>query len=290
MEKKANIGIIGGTGIYEIEGIKLIDKVSFETPWGYPSDEIVLAQFGKLSLAFLPRHGRGHFIPPTRIPAKANIAALKKLGVEEIIAFSAVGSLKEEIRPGDFVLPEQIIDRTKLRNDTFYDEDIVVHVSFGDPFSPALANVIVEAAKRLPNLVLHQKEVLVCIEGPLFSTRAESRLYRAWGAGIINMSVLPEAKLAREAEIAYQMICMSTDYDSWRQEHAAVEAQEILEVMKRNSTMAQALLKETLTVLQEKHPLPCFSKSAVKPGIITHPEKRSQKTREKLNWLLPGYF
>ncbi|MDW8306899.1 MAG: S-methyl-5'-thioadenosine phosphorylase [Leptospiraceae bacterium] len=287
--KKATVGIIGGTGVYEIEGVEIQEKVYFKTPWGYPSDEIVLARYKNLQVAFLARHGRGHFIPPSRIPARANIASLKKLGVEEIIAFSAVGSLREELRPGDFVLPDQIIDRTKMRQDTFYDEDIVVHVSFGEPFSKALADVIYEASQSLP-VKLHRGGTLICMEGPLFSTRAESRLYRMWGADIINMTVLPEAKLAREAEIAYQMICMSTDYDSWRAEHGAVEAHEILAVVKKNSEMAQRLLKATLDLLEKKHPLSCFSKNVVRTGIITARERRSRKTRKKLNWLLPGYF
>ncbi len=287
--KKATVGVIGGTGVYAVEGMKIIETIHPQTPWGLPSDEITIAEYAGLKIAFLPRHGKGHFITPSNIPARANIAALKMLGVEEIIAFSAVGSLKEEIAPGHFVLPEQIIDRTRHRPDTFYDEGIVVHVSFGDPFSQALANVVAEAVGGM-ELTLHRGETLICMEGPTFSTRAESKLYKSWGAGIINMSVLPEAKLAREVEIAYQMICMSTDYDSWREHSGAVDADEIMAVVRKNSATAQEVLRRTLALLAQKHPLQCPSKSAVQFGIITAPEKRPPAVRDKLNQLLPGYF
>lgn len=287
--KKAAVGVIGGTGVYTAQGVEVLEKIFPQTPWGKPSDEITIARYQGLNVAFLPRHGKGHFITPSNIPSRANIAALKRLGVEEIISFSAVGSLKEEIIPGHFVLPNQIIDRTRHRHDTFYDEGVVVHVSFGDPFSSALADIVTQAAADL-DLTMHHNETLICMEGPAFSTRAESKLYKSWGAGIINMSVLPEAKLAREAEIAYQMICMATDYDSWRPHEGSIDADQIMKVVQKNSAIAQQILRNTLGILAKKHPLSCPSKEGVRFGIMTAPDKRTQQTRDKLNWLLPDYF
>jgi len=289
MQKKADIGIIGGTGVYGVDGMRIIDKISLETAWGRPSDEITLAESDGLTLAFLPRHGKGHFIPPTKIPAHANLAALKMLGVEAVIAFSAVGSLKEEIPPGHFVLPNQIIDRTRHRRDTYFDEGIVVHVSFGDPMDNKLAGILKSAIESL-RLPLHENETLICMEGPQFSTRAESKLYKSWGAGIINMSVLPEAKLARELELPYQMICMATDYDSWREHDHAVTADEIMAVVKKNSDNAQRVLKASLPGLaHEKGKLNSLTGS-VKYGIITSAEKRPPELIAKYDTVLQGYF
>lgn len=293
MKHSADIGIIGGTGVYSVEGMRVIDRVRIKTPWGYPSDAITLASYeenGKvLKLAFLPRHGKGHFIPPTKIPAHANIAALKLLGCEAVIAFSAVGSLKEEIAPGHFVLPDQIIDRTRHRRDTYFDEGIVVHVSFGDPMDAGLSAILAQAMRSL-NLPLHDKETLVCMEGPQFSTRAESKLYKSWGAGIINMSVLPEAKLARELELPYQMVCMATDYDSWREHDHAVTADEIMAVVRKNSENAQRVLKAALPLLVAKKGSLNNLRGTVKFGIITAPEMRPAHLRKKYNSVLPGTF
>lgn len=293
MKNKADIGIIGGTGVYSVEGMKVVDKIRMRTPWGRPSDAITIATYedsGRtVTLAFLPRHGKGHFIPPTAIPAHANVAALKMLGCEAVIAFSAVGSLKEEIAPGHFVLPDQIIDRTRHRRDTYYDEGIVVHVSFGDPMDAQLASLLGQAIRNL-HLPLHEKETLVCMEGTQFSTRAESKLYKSWGAGIINMSVLPEAKLAREMELPYQMICMATDYDSWREHDHAITADEIMAVVKKNSDNAQRVLKSALPLLAAKKGSLNSLKGSVKFGVITAPEKRPAKLRRKYNSVLPGTF
>lgn len=290
---KADIGIIGGTGVYGIEGMRVIDKVRVKTPWGLPSDDITIASYeegGKsITLAFLPRHGKGHFIPPTKIPAHANLAALKLLGVEAVLAFSAVGSLKEEIAPGNFVLPSQVIDRTRHRRDTYYDEGIVVHVSFGDPMDAKLAEILKGAIEKL-SLPLHENETLICMEGPQFSTRAESKLYKSWGAGIINMSVLPEAKLARELELPYQMICMATDYDSWREHDHAVTADEIMAVVKKNSDNAQRVLKAAMPGIAAQKGRLNSLVGSVKFGIITASEKRPAALRKKYNLLLPGYF
>lgn len=293
MKHKADIGIIGGTGVYGVEGMKVLDKIRVKTPWGNPSDEITLASYeegGKsLTLAFLPRHGKGHFIPPTKIPAHANLAALKMLGCEAVMAFSAVGSLKEEIPPGHFVLPSQIIDRTRHRRDTYFDEGIVVHVSFGDPMDAGLAAILKGAIQSL-NLPLHENETLICMEGPQFSTRSESKLYKSWGAGIINMSVLPEAKLARELELPYQMICMATDYDAWRDHDHVVTVEEVMAVVKKNSENAQRVLKAAMAGLIAKKGSLNTLTGLVKFGIMTAADKRPSALSKKYNTLLPGYF
>ena len=269
-------------------------KILPETPWGKPSDEISLAQYqakdgSSLCLAFIPRHGKGHSILPGEIPQKANLAALKMLGVEYIIAFSAVGSLREEIKPTHFILPTQIIDRTRYREDTFYGEGIVVHISFGQPFSQELSSLLEESIKRI-QVTLHKKKTLVAIEGPAFSTQAESQMYRSWGGDIINMSVLPEAKLARELEISYQMVCLSTDYDSWRETSAAVNAEEIMRVVRENSEQGKQVLRASLDRLTQLAKKDSPLKGSIKNSIITATEKRPAPGKKKLNLLLPGYF
>ncbi len=291
---RSRVGIIGGTGLYELEGVNIKKSVFPDTPWGKPSDKITLGEYKNLrneslSLAFLPRHGKGHFILPSDIPQKANMAALKMLGVEYIVAFSAVGSLKEEIKPTHFILPNQIIDRTKHRKDTFYGEGIVAHLSFGEPFSQDLMSLLERTIKKL-NVVLHKNETLVCMEGPTFSTRAESTLYKSWGAGIINMSVIPEAKLARELEISYQMVCMATDYDSWQESSEPVSTQEIMKVIDINSTTANNVLNASLEELASLSQKNSDFKGMVKQSIITAPDKRPRKTVERLNQVLPSYF
>ena len=291
---RARVAVIGGTGLYALEGLTVKDSVFPDTPWGKPSDSITLGEYKSpkgesLQLAFLPRHGKGHFIPPTEIPQKANISALKMLGVEYIVAFSAVGSLKEEIKPTHFVLPDQIIDRTRFREDSFYGEGVVVHLSFGEPFSKELRNLLEKNIKEL-NIPLHPNETIVCMEGPVFSTRAESKLYRSWGAGIINMSVIPEAKLARELEISYQMVCMSTDYDSWRESSEPVTAQEIMRVIGENSRSANQILTKCLEPLAELSRKDSPLKGLVKSSTITTPEERRASTIKKLNQVLPDYF
>ena len=290
---KASIGVIGGTGVYTVDNKEPIAVVNPETDWGFPSDEIKIFEFerhGKsINVAFLPRHGMGHFHAPSKVPQKANLAALKMLGVEEIIAFSAVGSLKEEIEPRHFVLPSQIIDRTRHREDTFFNEGIVMHASFGDPFSAELSNVCSRALKKL-GVPFHEEQTLIVMEGPLFSTRAESKLYRSWGAGIINMTTIPEAKLARELEISYQVICMSTDYDSWRESEESVTAEQIMAVIKDNSQNAQKVLNAVLEELIEVHPVECPAKTAVRYSVITAPDKRPAAVSEKMKRLLPDIF
>jgi len=285
--KKARIAFIGGSGLYEIEGAKLIEQVDIDTPWGKPSDRIDIVDIEGTVTAFLPRHGRGHKYPPHQLNYRANIAALKMIGVEEIVAFSAVGSLKEEIAPLDFVLPSQIIDRTKARPSTFFEDRIAAHVGFADPFCHRLQDVILPIAKNL-GLKMHTGETLICMEGPAFSTRAESNLYRSWGAGVINMSTIPEAKLAREAEMCYAVICMSTDYDCWHESEEDVTVEMVVQNMNTNSANAKKLVKALARELGKERGCQC--KEAAKYAVITAPEVRNSETTRKLRAILPDYF
>jgi len=285
MMKEATIGVIGGSGLYNLKGFTLKKEIHPDTPWGKPSDAILIGEAAGKTIAFLARHGRGHFLNPSEVPVRANIASLKSIGVEEIVAFSAVGSLREEIKPRDFVLPSQIIDRTKgIRPSTFFENGIVMHATFGDPFSHHLARAIEKAVKKIPQITMHFNKTLICMEGPAFSTRAESIMYRQLGGDIINMSVLPEAKLAREAEISYQMICMSTDYDSWKIEEEAVTTEMIIANLNANSENAQKLLAAILPEIGiEKNPLA----GSMKNGIITDPSKRGAAAIKKIQFLYP---
>jgi 5'-methylthioadenosine phosphorylase len=279
--------IIGGSGLYEIEGATIIEEKDMDTPWGKPSDVITIAEVNGIQAAFLPRHGRGHKILPTEVNNRANIAALKMLGVEEIFAFSAVGSLKEEIAPEHFVLPSQVIDRTRQRENTFYGNGVVGHVSFADPFCPKLQAIVEPLAKEL-NITMHTDETLVCMEGPAFSTRAESHMYRSWGAGIINMSTLPEAKLAKEAEICYAVICMSTDYDCWKEDEEHVTIDMVIETSKKNSAKAKKLIEKIITSQGSK--VECGCHEAAKYAIMTSPDVIPSETLEKLKVLYPEYY
>jgi 5'-methylthioadenosine phosphorylase len=284
--QKASVGVIGGSGFYEIEGVRTIEEIRITTPWGKPSDRIVIAEIEGHRAAFLPRHGRGHVHLPHEVNYRANIAALKMIGVREIIAFSAVGSLKEKIKPLDFVLPDQVIDRTKARPSTFFGNGIVGHVTYGDPFCLRLHDIIKPAADKL-HLTMHTGETLICMEGPAFSTRAESNLYRSWGAGVINMSTLPEAKLAREAEICYAVICMCTDYDCWHEEEEHVTIDMVIKNLKVNSDNAKKLLKLILEGLGGRD---CGCGQASKYAVITAQNKQDKKQINKLKKILPDYF
>jgi len=287
MQEKVKIGIIGGTGLYSLDGMEIIEEVQPDTAWGKPSDTITIGKYKDKLIAFLPRHGKGHFLSPSEIPAQANIAALKNLGVEEIVSFSSVGSLRQEIAPLDFVLPSQIIDRTKARPSTFFENGIVAHAPFADPFSQSLATRITETASKI-GMNLHTNKTLVCMEGPLFSTRAESHMYRAWGADIINMSVLPESKLAREAEIAYQMVCMSTDYDCWKEDEEHVTVEMVIANLTKNAENAKKLLSALIPSLGNGDDLNLIG--STKFSIITSPEKRNPEQVKKLKTLFPTYF
>jgi len=284
---KATIGVIGGSGLYDIEGAKLIEELDIDTAWGKPSDKIRIIDIEGVEVAFLPRHGQGHIHAPHQVNVRANIAALKMTGVQQIVAFSAVGSLKEEIPPLDFVLPDQVIDRTKARPSTFFEDGVVGHVAFGDPFCNRLRDLIAPVAAD-HGIKMHTEETLICMEGPIFSTRAESNLYRSWGAGIINMSTLPEAKLAREAEICYAVICMSTDYDCWHESTEDVTVEMVVANANRNSENAKMLLKSIVKSLGDCSDCSCHGAS--KYAVMTAPDKRNHETVKKLKTILPDYF
>ncbi|KAJ5316939.1 hypothetical protein N7508_001447 [Penicillium antarcticum] len=296
------IAVIGGTGLRELPGFTQVASLSVSTPWGKPSSPITILHHeckhnGKVvAVAFLSRHGAHHQIAPHEVPARANIAALRSIGVRSIIAFSAVGSLQEEIKPRDFVIPDQVIDRTKgVRPWTFFEDGVVAHVPFGDPFDEGIAKVVRECGHSLEGdgVVLHDRGTLVCMEGPQFSTRAESKMYRSWGGSVINMSALPEAKLAREAEIAYQMICMSTDYDCWH-DSADVTVEMVMGNMKSNAENARRFVTSVLDALAgEEHTELVNAKhlaGGIKFGVSTPQAHWSAAAKEKLEWLFPGYF
>ncbi|KAJ3170421.1 hypothetical protein HDU87_008815 [Geranomyces variabilis] len=304
--KDVRIAVIGGSGLYNLDNLHVLGEIRPKTPWGEPSDAIVISKTPDgHKIAFLARHGRGHYLNPSEVPARANIAALKHIGVEVILAFSAVGSLQQEIAPRDFVVPSQIIDRTKgVRESTFFDNGVTGHVGFADPFDSDLANLIITVAAAAAaqgqglggrGVKFHKDKTLICMEGPAFSTRAESKMYRSWGADVINMSVLPEAKLAREAEIAYQMVCMSTDYDCWKVEEEAVNVEAVIANLGANSDTAKRLLLALIpavTAALHANELKNLAalKGANKWAVITAPEKRNPAQVEKLNYLLPGYY
>ncbi|KAJ3191368.1 hypothetical protein HK101_007830 [Irineochytrium annulatum] len=297
--KNIKIAIIGGSGLYSLDGLKVLGEVNPTTPWGPPSDAIIICQTpAGTKVAFLARHGRGHYLTPSEVPSRANMAALKSLGCEVIVAFSAVGSLREEIAPRDFVLPSQVVDRTKgIRPSTFFEKGLVAHTMFADPFEADLRDLIASvAAEHCPGVKFHKDRTLVCMEGPQFSTRAESHLYRSWGCDIINMSVLPESKLAKEAEIAYQMVCMSTDYDCWREGEEAVDVQAVMATMSANVVVARQLLAPLIGALEKRMKEDGGLKSvnrlrgSMKFAVMTAPAKRDPEAVKKLDFLLPGYF
>lgn len=278
------IGIIGGSGLYEIEGLTDIEEVSFYTPFGAPSDSFVTGRLGDVKLVFLPRHGRGHRLLPSELPYRANIYGMKKLGVQRIISVSAVGSMKEAIEPGHIVIPDQFIDHTLgMRPSTFFGGGVVAHVQFADPVCHDLCRVLGDAARRV-GAVVHPGGTYICIEGPNFSTRAESNLYRSWGVDIIGMTNLPEARLAREAEICYSTIALATDYDCWHQTHDDVSIDAILEIIRNNVAMARRIIREA--VLSLAAPPSCACGEALKYAIITDPAVIPADTRRDLEPLI----
>jgi 5'-methylthioadenosine phosphorylase len=288
---QAKIGIIGGSGLYKMEALKNVEEVFLDTPFGEPSDALIVGTLEGTRVAFLARHGRNHHLMPSELPFRANIHAMKQLGVEYLISASAVGSLKEEAKPLDMVVPDQFIDRTKNRVSTFFGEGIVAHITFGDPVCPNLAGVLADAIAtlELPDVTLHRGGTYVCMEGPAFSTKAESHLYRSWGATIIGMTNLPEAKLAREAEIAYATLALVTDYDCWHSDHDSVTVEMVIANLHRNATNAQKVIQETVRRLAENPPA-SEAHSALKYAILTQLEKVPAATKEKLGLLLKKYL
>jgi 5'-methylthioadenosine phosphorylase len=283
----AKIGVIGGTGLYQIEGLSDIEEVNIDTPFGKPSDTIIIGRLEERGIAFLPRHGKGHKLSPTEVPSRANIYALKSLGVEHIISVNSVGSFKEELKPGELVIPDQIIDRTRLRVNTFFGEGIVAHIPFAEPFCPVLSRILVEAAKET-GAPVHPRGTYLAMEGPAFSTRAESKLYRSWGADIIGMTALPEAKLAREAEICYASIACVSDYDSWQEKLEPVTVEMVLAIMHRYIDTAKKIIKLAVARIPEKRDCPCAS--ALKTALITDPKLIPPEQKKKLELLIGKYL
>ncbi len=284
---EAKIGVIGGTGLYDIEGMTDIEEVNIDTPFGKPSDTITIGRLEGVGIAFLPRHGKGHRISPTELPARANIYALKSLGVEHIIAICSAGSFKKEIKPGDLLIPDQLIDRTRNRVNSFFTDGIVAHIAFAEPFCPVLSQILYQSAKEAGASV-HPKGTFVVMEGPAFSTRAESRLYRSWGADIIGMTALPEAKLAREAEICYAVIGCATDYDSWWEPGEPVTVDMILTTLHKNVDTSKRIIKLAVGRIPEKRYCGCATALAM--AIVTAPEMIPPEQRKKLELLIGKYI
>ncbi|MEE8174855.1 MAG: S-methyl-5'-thioadenosine phosphorylase [Dehalococcoidia bacterium] len=283
---EARIAVIGGSGLYQVEGLRDAEKLKPKTPFGLPSDVITVGTLEGRRVAFLPRHGRGHRISPTELPVPANIYALKSLGVELIISISAVGSLKEEIHPLDLVIPDQLIDRSRSRVNTFFGRGLVVHVTFADPFCPVLSRILYDAAQGVGARV-HRGGTYVVMEGPLFSTRAESHLYRSWGASVIGMTALPEAKLAREAEMCYATVACVTDYDCWHEEHESVTIDMVISNLTQNVDTAKRII--TQAVIDIPLERECGCATALENAIITAPERIPRRMKEDLALLIGKY-
>ena len=285
--QQAEIGIIGGSGLYAMPGLTSVREEIVRTPFGEPSDAFVLGELEGRRVAFLARHGRGHKLLPSELNFRANIYAMKKLGVERILSVSAVGSLKEEHKPTDFVIPDQFIDRTTRRISTFFGDGVVAHVAFGDPVCGVVAKTLGEVCKA-EGIVAKAGGTYVNMEGPQFSTRAESNLYRSWGADVIGMTNLQEAKLAREAEICYATMAMVTDYDCWHDGHDAVTVEQIVAVLHQNAANAARVVKAAVAALPKKRDCGCAS--ALKHAILTSPDAIPEATKEKLELLIGKYL
>jgi 5'-methylthioadenosine phosphorylase len=280
---EAVLGIIGGSGLYDLPGLENAEWVRVEGPWGEPSDDILFAELAGRKLRFLPRHGRGHRFSPSRINYRANIDAMKRAGVTDIVSVSAVGSLKEELAPGQFVVVDQFVDRTFAREKSFFGEGVVAHVSLAHPISPLLAERIALAGEA-EGIDCRRGGAYIVMEGPQFSTLAESQLYRSWGCDVIGMTNMPEAKLAREAEISYATIAMVTDYDCWHHEHESVDVQAVLKVMHDNRERVQQLLLRLIRDFPAEHePCPIGSDNALEFAVMTAPERRDPALVRKLD-------
>lgn len=284
---KAEIGIIGGSGLYSMPGMARVREVRVTTPFGRPSDAYVLGELEGRQVAFLARHGRGHVVLPSELNFRANIYGMKRLGVERIIAISAVGSLREDVEPMDVVLPSQFFDRTKGRVSTFFGRGIVAHISFADPVCPTLQDVLARACASA-GITHHRGGTYLCIEGPAFSTKAESNTYRAWGLDVIGMTNLQEAKLAREAEICYATLAMVTDYDCWHLEHDAVTVKQVIEYLNRNAENAKRIIRLAIRNLREERSCKCGS--ALAHAILTDRKKIAAQTRKRLALLIGKYL
>jgi 5'-methylthioadenosine phosphorylase len=281
------LGVIGGSGLYRIEGLEAIEEIRIDTPYGPPSDAILRGDLGSTTLLFLPRHGRGHPIAPHRINSRANICALKRMGATHLLSISAVGSMREEIAPGDFVVVDQFIDLTKSRASTFFDEGLVGHVGLADPVCAHLSEAVGDAATRAGARV-HRGGTYVCIEGPQFSTRAESSLYRSWGVSVIGMTAMPEAKLAREAELPFALLALATDYDCWHASEQDVTVEAVLAVLEKNVARA----RRTVVELAGHLPNPCDSAAAhaLASALMTSRSCIPPETLTRADWLIQKYM
>ncbi|KRH97930.1 S-methyl-5'-thioadenosine phosphorylase [Cylindrospermopsis sp. CR12] len=286
-----DIGIIGGSGLYKMSALQDVEELDIKTPFGSPSDTIIIGTLAGARVAFLARHGRNHGLLPSELPFRANIYAMKQLGVKYLLSASAVGSLRAEVKPLDMVIPDQFIDRTKNRVSTFFGEGIVAHIAFGNPICQNLAAVLADAiaSLNLPDVTLHREGTYLCMEGPAFSTKAESNMYRSWGATVIGMTNLTEAKLAREAEIAYATLALVTDYDCWHPDHDHVTVDMVISNLQHNGINAQEVIIETVKRLSENSP-PSEAHSALKYAILTNLADVPTETKQKLGLLLEKYL
>ncbi|PLX87322.1 MAG: S-methyl-5'-thioadenosine phosphorylase [Desulfuromonas sp.] len=285
------VGVIGGSGLYEIEGLADVKEVRLKTPFGDPSDAYITGTLNGVQMVFLPRHGRGHRLLPSEVNYRANIYGMKTLGVKQIISVSAVGSMKEEIVPGHIVIPDQFFDRTQgKRASTFFGDGVVGHVQFADPICPGLSQQVAAAAKTA-GATVHKGGTYICIEGPNFSTRAESNIYRSWGVDIIGMTNIPEARLAREAEICYATVALATDYDCWHEGHDDVSVEAVIAVIQQNVAMARKIIKETVDMIAAgQQTVACSCPEALKYAVMTDRSLIPAETRAALQPLLGKYL
>jgi 5'-methylthioadenosine phosphorylase len=290
---KRVIGVIGGSGIYDLDGLQDVEEVAIDTPFGPPSDRFIRGRLGDAEMVFLSRHGRGHRLHPHEINYRANLFGMKLCGVQWLISLSAVGSMRVDIRPGDLVVVDQYIDRTHGRPSTFFGEGVVAHVSFGDPVSPVLADILHQAATERARAGggderIHRGGTYVCINGPQFSTRAESHMYRKLGVDVIGMTAMPEAKLAREAEISYATLALSTDYDCWHESEEEVTVEAVVAIMRKNARLA----RETVALAVERIPAEheCIAAHALRGAVMTDPKQIPPEARERLEPLIGKYL
>ena len=284
---KNRIGVIGGSGLYAMAALENVSEEVVETPFGAPSDAFILGSLGDREMVFLPRHGRGHRIPPSAINFRANLYGMKSLGVEWVISVSAVGSMREDIHPGDVIIPDQFFDRTRARASTFFDTDVVAHIAFADPVCGPMTKIL-EKSATAAGATVHPTGTYLCIEGPQFSTRAESQIYRQWGVDVIGMTNLPEARLAREAELCYATVALCTDYDCWHDSASDVDIGAILEVLRRNVQLAQDIIARTVPALQGERACQCST--ALQYALITDPAMIPTDARERLGLLVGPYL
>ncbi len=290
-QRTARLGVIGGSGLYAMPGLTQVEQVEISTPFGAPSDSFTVGELEGVPVVFLPRHGRGHRLSPSEVPSRANIYALKSMGVERIISISAVGSLREDIAPLDLVIPDQLFDRTKARLSSFFENGVVAHIGFADPFCPEMSALLAEAAASLAGVRIHRGGTYLCIEGPQFSTKAESRVYRQWGADIIGMTALPEATLAREAELCYATIACVTDYDVWHETETPVTVEMVVANLTHNLANAQRIIREVARIIPaDRTGSGCGCDTALASALITDRSTLTPEQRARYDLLIGRYL